>query len=192
MDGWQDGQSTHLYKQECFLKIVQTGLPFSNSVTSPGASAVLTPRLDSGSHFRTGFPALELTPLKGVLLTPQKVTWNSNLFFPLLKAFQQFPVARRKKATYGIKKFSMNWLLPISRSLSTQILPSPLHSSRIELFVIPTTPQILQPPYLCCFLCLLHFSSPSLLGELLFVSSLWLSLDIRSLRKSPLMLIGLG
>lgn len=74
MDGWQDGQSTHLHTEECILKIVPTGLPFSNSITSPGASAVLTPRLDSCSHFRTGFPALELAPLKRVLLTPQKVT----------------------------------------------------------------------------------------------------------------------
>lgn len=96
---WMDGRmAVHSFAQtRVFPKDCANWSPFFNSITSPGASAVLTPRLDSSSHFWTGFPSLEHTPFKCVLLTPQKVTWNSNLFFPLLKAFQQFPVARREK-----------------------------------------------------------------------------------------------
>lgn len=100
---WMDDRTANpltFHKQEYFLKISQTGLFLSISTTTIQISAVLTPCPSSCSHFQTGFPALELTPPECVLLTPQKVTWNSNIFPPPLKVFQQLPVAWEQKPSH--------------------------------------------------------------------------------------------
>lgn len=120
-DGWQDGQSIHFPQ---ILKIFWNGPSLSNSTTSAGVSAILTPHLDSCSHFWTSFPFLKLTPLKCVLLTAQKVTWNLNLFSSAknLSTVPCSPSNKKPSCLSWHRKFSLSWLLPTSRVVSTHPL----------------------------------------------------------------------
>lgn len=181
------------HKQEYFLKIFWNGPSLSNSTTSAGVSAILTPHLDSCSHFWTSFPFLKLTPLKCVLLTAQKVTWNLNLFSSA-KNLSTVPCSpSNKKPSYlsWHRKFSLSWLLPTSRVVSTHpTLGKFLPSLFLVYWIICNSNYTI---FETTTLVLKFLSLPDMLFHSVFAwrTPLFPSrfiLDIRSSRKSPLIL----